>query len=273
MRRLERLGWDRAAARYDALWSRNLAPVYDAVIECARFVPGQRVLDVACGTGGATLAAARRVGPPGGLIAVDFSPAMVAVAAEAASAQGLGRVRVVLGDAAHLPLGDASVDAALCVLGLMYMSTPTRALAEMHRTLRPGGSVVLAVWGETAACGASVLVPIVDDETADDVCPPGFALGAGDALVGHCAAAGLQAVSTCRLGIDIEFADGDELCEGLFLGGALGLAWSRFDAATRRRVRRRLLDATEPWCVGLGYRIPAEVLIVRAVAVSESRDP
>jgi SAM-dependent methyltransferase len=137
---------------------RSPAQVYDelfvpALFEpCARelldFVPlreGERVLDVACGTGVVARAAAGRVGERGHVTAVDLRAAMIAVAASRPAPAGAG-VAWREGDAQALDLPDASFDAVLCQHGLQFFSDPARAVREMRRVAAPGGRVGVSVW-------------------------------------------------------------------------------------------------------------------------------
>jgi len=107
--------------------------------------PGEVVLDHACGAGMDLLLAARAVGPNGRAIGVDLTPAMVARARRAAAAAGLaGRVEILEGNYAALPVGDASVDVALSN-GVLNLAPDKRVvLAEIARVLRPGGRLLLA---------------------------------------------------------------------------------------------------------------------------------
>ena len=108
--------------------------------------PGDHVLDVACGRGAVLLPAARRVGDLGTVLGVDLSPAMVELAARSLADAGLrGDVEVM--DAEHLTVGDATYDAALCAFGIFFFPHPERAVAELFRVLRPGGTVALSTWG------------------------------------------------------------------------------------------------------------------------------
>lgn len=171
-------------------------------------------------------------------------------------------------DAEALELPDASFDVVLCALGLMYVPDPERALREMRRVLRPGGRIVLAVWGERSRCGWSAVFPIVDAEVASDVCPLFFRLGQGDTLAQLCGDAKFDAIEHRRIAATLSYADAEEACAAAFVGGPAALAWSRFDADVRARVRARYVEAIEPWRRAGGYELPGEFVLVAAVAPS-----
>ncbi len=263
-RRVQRYGWDLAAASYDPLWQEQLAAVHAAVMACAALAPGERVLDVACGTGLIAFAAATAVGARGEVLGVDLSGRMVESAGRQARERELANIDFARMDAEQLGLPDASFDVVLCALGLMYVPQPRQALREMHRVLRPGGRIVLAVWGERARCGWSALFSIVDAEIQSDVCPLFFQLGQGDALANRCAATGFENIRHHRLDAMLDYADADEACHAALVGGPVALAWSRFDEDVRVRVRRRYVDAIEAWRRGQGYRVPGEFVLVAA---------
>jgi ubiquinone/menaquinone biosynthesis C-methylase UbiE len=103
---------------------------------------GERVLDVAAGTGNAALAAARR----GGVVtATDFAPAMLATAGERAAVEGL-ELRTEVADAQDLPFPDGSFDVVLSTFGVMHAPDHQRAADELIRVCRPGGRIGLASW-------------------------------------------------------------------------------------------------------------------------------
>ena len=104
--------------------------------------PGERVLDVGCGSGFYAEELLAEVGPEGSVVGVDVSPQMLAVAAK--RCERFPNVAFHEGEATALPVEEASFDAALCVQVLEYVPDATAALAQMRRALRPGGRVV--VW-------------------------------------------------------------------------------------------------------------------------------
>ena len=259
--RIQRYGWDLAADDYEPLWGAQLSSVQCGLLAAAALAPGECVLDVATGTGQVAAQAALAVGDGGSVLGVDLSARMVEVAARRA----LPHTRFLRMNAQELALPDGHFDVVLCSLGLMYLPDPEQALREMRRVLRPGGRVVLAVWGERARCGWAPLFEIVDGEVSSEVCPLFFGLGRGDALVRLCNGTGLQPALQQRLSAALDYADGDEACRAAFLGGPVALAWSRFSKEARQRVRARYLDALAPWKQGAGYSVPAEFVIVAAL--------
>jgi SAM-dependent methyltransferase len=103
---------------------------------------GERILDVGCGPGFLSAELLQDVGPAGSVVAVDSSPAMLALAERQFDSQR--NVTFHEGDATSLPVADASFDGAVCVQVLEYVADTAAALRELYRALRPGGRVV--VW-------------------------------------------------------------------------------------------------------------------------------
>ena len=272
-RRVQRYGWERAADAYARHWHGPLAGLHADLLARAAPVAGEAVLDVACGAGVVSIAAASAVGPTGHVLGVDLADAMVQAARQRAKKLDLGQTRFERMDAERLALPDAGFDIALCVLGLMYVPDPDAALRELHRVLRPGGRVVLAVWGDRARCGWAPLFDIVDAEVRSEVCPLFFGLGHGELLARRCASVGLHVTAQRTRRDVLDYANADRACAAAFAGGPVALAWSRFDGKVRERVQARYLEAIAPWRDGGGYRVPAEYLIVAALRSADAPEP
>jgi len=264
--RVQRYGWDRAAGDYEALWQAQLEPAHAALLAGAALAPGAAVLDVACGTGLVTLAAARAVGAAGRVLGTDLSGEMVRAARARAAHLGLAQARFERMDAQHLTLADGQFDVALCALGLMYVSEPEGVLGELRRVLRPGGRLGLAVWGERGRCGWASVFGIVQEEVASDVCPLFFSLGRAGALTQLCLHSGFAVAGEQRIATRLQYRSGAAACQAAFAAGPMALAWSRFGERTRARVCARYLASLEPWRRNGGYSIPGEFVVAHARA-------
>jgi ubiquinone/menaquinone biosynthesis C-methylase UbiE len=133
----------------------------DLVVERAGVEPGMDVLDVACGTGNASIPAARAGARVTGL---DFAPALLEIARER-SADAMVEIDFVEGDAQDLPFEDASFDRVVSVFGHMFAPDHERAAAEMRRVVRPDGAIAFACWTPEGAMGRMV-------EALAEVVPP-----------------------------------------------------------------------------------------------------
>ena len=265
-RRVQRYGWDKAAVVYERHWAAQLLPAQEAMLRMAALAPGERVLDVACGTGLVTFPAAISVGPSGSVVATDIAGAMVTHVNEEAARRGVANVAAHRSDAEALDFPAQSFDVVLCALGLMYVPDPLAAVREMTRVLAPGGRCAIAVWGARRNCGWADIFPIVDARVQSEVCPMFFQLGTGDALRTVMSQAGLTAIQTTRLATTLFYASADEACGAAFAGGPVALAYSRFDARTRDEAHAEYLASIEPWRRGARYEVPGEFVVAWGVA-------
>jgi ubiquinone/menaquinone biosynthesis C-methylase UbiE len=262
-RRIQRYGWDKASADYEAYWAEQLAPAHQALLAMADVTRGESVLDVACGTGLVSFPAAAAAGPRGLVTGTDISEAMVRRAREQAERCGLGNLMFERADAESLPVPDGSFDAALCALGLMYVPEPVQALREMHRALKPGGRAVAAVWGRRDRCGWAGIFPVVDARVESDVCPMFFQLGTGEALRMAMETAGFAHVLVERIQTLLRYESEQDALGAAFIGGPVAMAHARFDAGTRAEAYVEYLDTIAPYRMGRGYSIPGEFVVAR----------
>lgn len=120
-------------------------PLSRALLPLAAVKPGERVLDVACGTGILARQIAPVVGADGRVVAVDLRPGMIDVASKLTVPYG-ATIEWMQGDATKLDFTDGSFDVVLCQQGLQFFGDRAAGAAEMKRVLRPGGRVALALW-------------------------------------------------------------------------------------------------------------------------------
>ena len=163
------------------------------VAEAADIRPGERVLDVACGTGALTLAAAERVGPGGSVVGLDVNPEMLAVARRKPTA-----IEWIEGRAEAMPLPNSSFDAVVSQFGLMFFSDRREALRQALRVLTPEGCLAVAVWDSldhipAYAAEVALLERLAGRRAADALRAP-FVLGDHRDLVTLFAEAGVASV-------------------------------------------------------------------------------
>jgi ubiquinone/menaquinone biosynthesis C-methylase UbiE len=120
-------------------WARDL-------IARTALQPGNRVLDIACGTGIVSRLAAARVGIAGHVVGVDLNPGMLSVARAQKTVYASAKVEWREGDANALPCDNTTFDVVFCQQGLQFFPDKAGALRDMHRVLVPGGRLALSVW-------------------------------------------------------------------------------------------------------------------------------
>ena len=268
-RRIQRYGWDRASSLYEESWREQLAPAQHRLLKAARLRAGERVIDIACGTGLVSLPAAAAVHPFGSVLGTDISEKMVETARAQALGLGLRNTSFERMDAERLELPDNYFDVALCALGLMYVPEPAQALREMLRVLRPGGRCVAAVWGERKRCGWAGIFPVVDARVKSEVCPVFFQLGTGDTLKRTFTEAGFAWVQSERLSTTLHYSSAEDACSAAFAGGPVALAYAHFDEHTKTDACAEYLASIETHRDGREYNVPGEFVIV---AGSKPRD-
>jgi ubiquinone/menaquinone biosynthesis C-methylase UbiE len=123
------------------------APLASGLVDLAALRAGERVLDVACGTGVVARLAAEHVGASGSVVGIDINPGMLAVAR--AAGPGAPPIEWHEASADELPVADGSFDVSFCQMGLQFFPDKPLALREIRRVLAPGGRLLLNVPGPT----------------------------------------------------------------------------------------------------------------------------
>ena len=150
VRREQREFWNNAAPGWKQMWTaldHAAQHVSDRLVELARIKPGDRVLDIATGSGEPGLTAARKVGANGLVIATDQSTAMLDLARERVATLGLPNVRFVETDAESLAVNERDFNAAICRWGLMFVPNLDAASRRIAQLLVAGGIFATSVWG------------------------------------------------------------------------------------------------------------------------------
>lgn len=237
------------------------APLAKQLLDAAAVMNGDRLLDVACGTG----VVARTAAAMGATCAgADLNPEMLAMAGRLAP-----ELEWLSADAVSLPSEDEAYDVVTCQQGLQFMPDPVAALREMLRVLRPGGRLALATWRALEyAPGFATYVDVLDRHLgaqAGDVLRAPFGLGDRSRLRGMLTAAGLTEHTTtievlvCRFG-SIERFFAEEVAASP-LAGPVGAT----DADRKRAMVEDLTGALADRIDDRGLVFPIESLVVTAV--------
>jgi SAM-dependent methyltransferase len=257
--------WVRDQVVMDAL----LSPILDLTITSARLSPGEAVLDIGCGSGATTQAAARAVGPQGRAVGLDISAPLLDQARSLAAQ--MGNVAFLRADAQTHPFAP-EFDVLISRFGVMFFDDPTAAFANMARALRPGGRVSVVAWASldlnpffnlplrTAECWLGPADPIGDG--------PGPMAFANSARVeGVLRAAGLVDVTANPTETWLTpLGTLDDVAQLLLDSGPASrlIATKTPSAGDLAEIRRACHEAMGTFVTGAGVRIPACVNLFQA---------
>jgi SAM-dependent methyltransferase len=188
------------------------------LVQAAGVRTGERVLDVACGTGAVTRVLAEQVGPAGKVTGLDITPGMLAAARLAAPSQ---RIEWLEGSAVKMPLPDGTFDAVVCQQGLQFFPDKPVALSEMRRVLKRGGRLALSCWRSVEHTPGYL---VLEQALARRIGPekaalPPFSLGDAGAVRGLVVGAGFREVKLRAEAKMLRFRSAEHLVRAV-VGGA-----------------------------------------------------
>ena len=248
----------------------RVADVTTELLSLADLRPGDRVLELACGPGGAGLAAAECVGPDGEVVLSDVAAAMTGVAARRAAGRGLTNVSTRELDLERIAEPDAAYDVVLCREGLMFATDPIEAAREIRRVLRPGGRVAVAVWGPRER---NPWLGLVFDAVSAHLgkpvpppCVPGpFSLSDANVLRAVFDAAALTDVTVGEVSVPLGEATFDAWWERTSaLAGPLVNLLKALPEDDARVLRARVRDLVAPYTTVDGLQFPGVALVAGA---------
>jgi SAM-dependent methyltransferase len=233
-----------------------------------------QVLDVGCGTGGTTLAVARRLGLGGKAVGVDISAPMLAAARVRAEREAAAAT-FILGDAETHAFEPARFDAVISRFGVMFFADTLRAFENLRRASRPGAQLTLLTWRSPAenpfmTTAERTAAPLLPDMPARRPDAPGqFAFADAQRVHGILEQSGWVDVDISPLDVTCTMPE-RSLVYYVTRLGPLGLILQDADAPTRARVLDAVLAAFAPYVHGAQVRFAAACWTVRARAPSVS---
>jgi SAM-dependent methyltransferase len=226
-------------------------PVSAGLLATAELRPGERVLDVACGTGVIARLAAERVGPTGTVTAIDLAPDMIDVA-RATPAPAGAPIEWHVGDATTLPFEDGAYDAVLCQMGLMFMPDRGTAVAEMCRVLASGGRVVVSTPGAIQPPFVVLERAIVEHISADlgGFVRAVFSMHDPDALASLLRDAGLRDVTAQASPVALQLPEPAAFLWQYINLTPMGPIVAQAPEAARSAMEQQAVEAWKPYVVG-----------------------
>jgi len=259
--------WVRSQQAIDA----SLAPITQSALPWAAPFPGERVLDIGCGCGTATLMLADAVAPNGSVVGVDISRPMLAVARRAAQSAGVA-AEFVEADAAVTPY-KPEFNLVFSRFGVMFFDDPVAAFANIRRAIAPGGRLAFVcwrtlqenLWVSTPLAAAIDLLPPEDPGNPYD--PGPFALADNARVQQILSTAGFQDIRVEPL--DTVTIAGPTIEEATVRSleiGPLARRAARLEESVREKIRERVAAAIAPFAGPDGVALPAACWLARAKA-------
>ena len=240
------------------------------VIALADLQPGERVLDIACGTGVVARLAAQQVGRTGSVTGLDLNPGMLAMAASIASSDPDASAPIAWREASatKMPFPDAAFDVAYCQLGLQFFLDRASALREMYRVLVPGGRLGLMVWrGIQHSPGFGVLTGALERHVSTDaaaIMRAPFALAEAEELHALMAAEDFREITIEPVAGTVRFPSVTRFVQDYVGGSPLSGHVAKVSDEARAALISEVSDALTPYLGQDGLTFPIEAHLARA---------
>jgi ubiquinone/menaquinone biosynthesis C-methylase UbiE len=259
-------------ARYEQRLAPSLfQPWAEVLLDAVAPPPGAAVLDVASGTGVVARAAARRVGTSGRVVATDISPAMIAFNASHPPEPGSAPIETAVASATELGRSDAEFDVVLCQQGMPFFPDRPGAVREMHRILRPGGLVGIAVWTpEREVVPFGPMNAVMQELGVPPPFPGAYDQGSyvltAEQVADLLRDAGFHDIDSHEVELVTRWAGVESLVDAIG-GTPFGAVLDGLDPDRQRQARRMIAERFAPWATeDGGVEVPTYSVIARAVA-------
>ena len=248
--------WNRNQARRNEIY----AVATESMLDLAQIKAGQRVLDIAAGTGGQTLLAAEWVGPQGYVLATDISQSMLTKCAEVARNAGFSNVETRVMDAENVDLEPNSFDAVICRTALMLFSEPSRAIREICKAMKPGAKMSALVFA-TAEKNPYQGIPLAIAHRLGSGVSSIFALGEPRVLENAFREGGLRNITVHPATIHRHFESLAALIESLRSVIFLRKPMATLPESKRKQAWAKIEEQMRRFAGADGIDLPGEMLI------------
>ncbi|MEK6749160.1 MAG: class I SAM-dependent methyltransferase [Pseudomonadota bacterium] len=260
--------WDKMAEKFD-IWLPQIAPVGEALIAALQAQPGDKILDVASGTGEPALTLAQRMGNHISITGIDAAAGMVRVAQGKAKAARLSNLQFETMPAEHLSFKDNSFDKVLCRFGVMLFQDSLQGLKEMHRVLKPGGRMAIAVWGPPEKMRTLYwMYHALKDKLPDGLHPPLAkisSLGPEGVLADHLKRAGFVQHKIELHTLEYSFPTFDAYWNATEASGVIKQQFDALSNADRKLFRDEIAQFAQEFVTEKGLAVPHEWWLAVAV--------
>ena len=256
--------WHKIAEKFD-LWLPHIEPVGNAMLNVLAVKPGEKILDIASGTGEPALTLARRENDVS-ITGVDAAEGMVNVAQNKVKKENLNNISFSTMPVENLEYSDNLFDHVICRFGVMLFEDPLAGLKEMYRVLKPGGTFVIAVWGERDKMPTMTWsYEVFQDKVSADDMPPlpiVTSLGAPGAIDTILNQAGFSDFQVERNTFDYDFNSFDEYWSLIESSDILKKQLDALPDSEHAGVRNEIAEYAEKFITDDGLKVPHEYLLV-----------
>jgi len=257
--------WHKIAEKFD-MWLPYIKPVGDKLLEALNAQPGDKILDVASGTGEPALTLARQMGDAVDIIGVDAAEGMIDVAQAKVDKEARNNIRFLTMPAESLEFPENEFDKILCRFGVMLFNDPQAGAKEMCRVLKPGGSFALAVWADAESMPTMLWAyQVLKDKIPEDIHPPLAkitSLGEQGVIEALLKSAGFSNVEVKRQTFHYEFDSFDDYWSIIEASDIMKVQFDALDKSQRSTIRDEVAIFAQQYSGNDGFYVPHDYLLV-----------
>jgi len=257
--------WHKIAEKFD-IWLPYIKPAGDKLLEALHAQAGDKVLDVASGTGEPALTLARQMIDDVEIIGVDAAEGMIDVAQSKVIKEKVKNIQFFTMPAEKLEYEDNSFDKVLCRFGVMLFSDPQAGIEEMCRVLKPDGRFALAIWAEAENMPTMLWAyQVLKDKIPEEIHPPLAkitSLGEQGVIEAMLKNAGFSGVKVERHTFHYEFKSFNNYWDIVEASDIMKVQFDALEESQRLSVRDEVAVFAQQYCDSAGFSVPHDYLLV-----------